>query len=145
MEVKTYLCPQWLIWTTGERTVWKIKNWTWVQAPACTPLELFLTKIQFFLTGIHPILYHRAPFSKERLCLTPLVTSHCMWNIKGEGQCRLSRSNVTPGIAICWGCGGEDEGHVLSVSPTVDAPEEKAQEALWVYSEPQVWRCFCSD
>lgn len=100
-----------------------------MQAPACTPLELFLTKFQFFLTGVHRVLYHQAPFSKEQLCLTPLVTSHCMRNIKGEGQCGLSRSNVTPGIAIFWGHVGGDEGHTLSGSSTVDAPEEKAHEA----------------
>lgn len=52
-----------------------------------------------------------------------------MRNIKGEGQCGLSRSNVTPGIAIRLGSGGGDEGCMPSVSLTVDAHEEKAHEA----------------
>ena len=77
MEIKTYCVLSDSYGLHEKEKYEESKNWTWVQAPACMPLELFLTKFQFFLTGVHPILYHQAPFSKEQLCLTPLVTSHC--------------------------------------------------------------------
>lgn len=92
-------------------------------APALYTLELFSDlQIQFFLTGILVLYpYHQALSLK-------MFAWHRWWlptargNIKGEGQCGMSRSNVTPGIAI-WGYGW-GWVDVLSVSSGPDAPEK---------------------
>ena len=54
MEIKTYCVLSDSYGLQEKEKYEESKNWTWVQAPACMPLELFLTKFQFFLTGKKP-------------------------------------------------------------------------------------------